>query len=78
MRPNMTKKWWMPALIWSAAALIVFIVAGSVIPRIAENGNHPLLLALSQHTRYLYWACGLMVVVGWVDSALLYRRQRFF
>lgn len=77
MPPNMKKKWWTPALAWSAAALLVFFLAGGVIPHLAGKVDHPLLSALSQHARYLYWACGLMVMVGWVDSALLYRRQRF-
>lgn len=77
MPSDMNKKWWVPAVAWSVAGLAVFLLAGSVIPRMAESGSHPLLSALAQHTLYLYWASGLMVVVGVADSAFLYRRQRF-
>ena len=77
MLSDMNKKWWVPALVWSVAAFVVFLLAGSVIPRMAEQASHPLLSAMARHTIYLYWASGLMVIVGCVDSAFLYRRHRF-
>jgi|GEM_PF-4449102 len=76
MPSDMNKKCWVPVLSWGAAGLVMFLLAGSVIPRMAESGSHPFLATLAQHTFYLYWASGLMVVVGLVDSAFLYRRQR--
>jgi hypothetical protein len=77
MPSDMKRKWWTPALRWSVAALCVFLLAIRIIPHMAETAGHPFLAALAQHTLYLYWASGLMAVVGWVDSALLYRQQRF-
>jgi hypothetical protein len=77
MPSDMNKKWWVPAVGWSVAGLAVFLLAATVIPDMAENGSHPFLAALARHTLYLYWASGLMVIVGVLDSAFLYRRQRF-
>jgi len=76
MSTQATPGWWRAGVNWSLAALLVVLVGGVAIPYAAARATSPMLDAMASHTYFLYWAAAIMVVVGWVDSALLYRRTR--
>ncbi|MFQ6689903.1 hypothetical protein OMF49_13750 [Bordetella pertussis] len=69
-------KWWGPAATWTLAALLVLLVGHGVVPEAARVSDAPLLHAMAGHAYLLNWAAGLMALIGWGDSLVLYRRTR--
>ncbi|MBU4610192.1 hypothetical protein IMZ29_06470 [Achromobacter sp. GG226] len=74
MQAVQRKRWWLAGVGWTLAAAFLALVAGGVVPFIAHTSEAPLLEAMSTHAGYLYAVAGLMTLMGWIDSILLYRR----
>lgn len=68
------RKWWLAGVGWTLAAVAIVLFAGGFVPLTAQATHAPLLQAMAQHAGYLYGVAGLMALMGWIDSLLLYRR----